>query len=295
MKILRTTPRIASRLAHGFTLIELLVVVAIIAILASMLLPALTRAKDKARAAHCKSNLKQWGIIWHTYTDDFNGSFSLGDDPAINWDRGEWMNALKGYYGKKPFLLLCPVATMRRAPNENHEQLMQPQTAESSLANYGGPRSAFQFPSADTEVMPNSVNNRIIASYGANCWIYNPPAGVTVHQNRPTAYNWRKLHLVNRPSETPSIADSMWRGGGPHADRTQAIRAPDTHGQWINANHEMMHFAIKRHGKGIQLALVDGSVQHSRVRHLWRFYWHKNFNTSYGDNNPSLCYRPWMD
>ena len=58
-----------------FTLIELLIVIAIIAVLAAMLLPALGKARDKARDISCMSNMRQLGLLMNFYTDNNNGQF----------------------------------------------------------------------------------------------------------------------------------------------------------------------------------------------------------------------------
>jgi prepilin-type N-terminal cleavage/methylation domain-containing protein/prepilin-type processing-associated H-X9-DG protein len=97
----------------GFTLIELLVVIAIIAILAAILFPVFARARENARRASCQSNLKQIGLGFMQYAQDYDEkmpfNYNYLDSPA-NTTLARWQDLLQPYV-KSYQLMVCPSYT----------------------------------------------------------------------------------------------------------------------------------------------------------------------------------------
>ena len=262
----------------GFTLIELLVVIAIIAILAALLLPALSRAKDKGRAASCLSNLHQWGITWAVYCGDYNDYFPTAQNPdgsAAPNPRAEWFNDLQASQSTAvPQIITCPMATVS---NANPSFL------------FGGLTTGYVMPV--TVGKTGLYENGQVASYGANLFMYNEQAPI---EGRPVADCFKTLSGAQYPAQTPLMADSMWRGGGPFTENgvTGFQPAPQAGIETSSSiggveNDEMEHFCVPRHSSftRTQMVFFDGSAVKMKCKDMWGLYWNVNWNPSYFSQN----------
>ena len=242
----------------GFTLIELLVVIAIIALLMAILMPALNRVKKQARMAACQMNLKQWSVIWAMYCDDNDGYFCRHGNM---WRRGSWIFALRHLYRTRSGILICPMAKKRLPNMPNHGSWDR-----TYIMGTGG-----------------EGNLREEASYGLNCWVYNPYPGETDIQSRPTEWNWMTVD-VKGGNNIPVFGDSMWRGGGPfyqnNNPHSNKIMPPEYNGMWLGAGREMMHFCIDRHNGFVNHLFLDWSVRRVGIKELWKLKWHRQFDTN---------------
>jgi prepilin-type N-terminal cleavage/methylation domain-containing protein/prepilin-type processing-associated H-X9-DG protein len=258
--------------SKGFTLIELLVVISIIALLMSVLMPALSKAKEQAKAVVCRANLDQWGVIFNMYFMEHDGKVppgryglvSGGDVTKSGW--GMWFRATKDYYDN-PKMMFCPSAT--------------------KLAANGAaqPLAAWRLPGADNSshwayYYPELQEG----SYGTNMWMvakiggpFGGPMGPLPEANR--IYN---ASVVDKPFKTPLMGCSSWLHASPEAtmDGTTTDAPPPTEEDVLQtAPSQMARFAVNRHNKTINMLFFDGGAYRVGLKTLWQLEWHPNFNT----------------
>jgi prepilin-type N-terminal cleavage/methylation domain-containing protein len=271
---MKSTPPVRAR---GFTLIELLVVIAIIAILASLLVPALAKAKYKAQATQCINNARQISLGHMMFITDENRMIPYNTWPNL------WMKILAQRYNAINHVRICPVA---------HE------ITEKEIAKV---RLTPDFPTGHVDrpwVVDGGGTNWFQGGFAMNGYFYqidNPiPPGMSPPGPDNDPYGDKPSHFttessIQNPSMTGVFADGIWVDFWPSPTDLPAINLYNGDGF---AGGGLSRIAIPRHaaqlGKAPKnfnpknklpganpVAFADGHIQQTRLDDLWtKVIWH---------------------
>jgi prepilin-type N-terminal cleavage/methylation domain-containing protein/prepilin-type processing-associated H-X9-DG protein len=210
---------------HNFTLVELLVVIAIIAILASMLLPALGQAKDRAKTISCTNNLKQCGLATAMYADSYDGYGPTG----FNGNQRAWYQQV--------FMLLHPGIDV----------------------NNGTQRKPYQLPNSSLVTCPGDVN----PSHYDIAWSYTVNGRIGNYQK--TDGSWyttiRRLSSWKKPSQDFLAYDGYKSSGGGAGALANFNYLASKSDYWVDtriANFQVGYINV--HGMRFNVLYVDGHV-----------------------------------
>lgn len=244
----------------GFTLIELLVVIAIIALLMSILMPALSRVKEQARTVGCLGNLKQWGLVAAMFTQENDGKFWAGEDGSGWW----WIDELEPRYQsyRKNDLWFCPTA---KKPIRDESGTTVPTL---NIFNAWGIYTRQDHSGFGRDGVSGSygINGHVLATE-------NPrPRGT---RDSSTVDNWRTAN-VSGAASVPLFLDSLRFDLWPWEDDQPAI---DEFAGWTSDN-SMARCCLNRHDGFVGCVFLDFSVRKVGLKELWTLKWHRTFDTA---------------
>ena len=250
-----------SKNRKGFTLIELLVVISIIALLLSILLPSLGKAKEIAKETVCLTRMKQWGLVLNLYGNEYNDKFPDYEVSGPIAGAGHWwMQSLRPYY-EDPEIRLCP--SSKKLPGGH----------DLSISTNRSPDQMWAAINLYTDIEKGVFyegQSYILGSLGANLWM------LSEHPFGNEQKFWGKQSRATW--NVPVFLDCYWVDGLPREDNLPQDD-PDDLTTWDLNGHQMQRFNIDRHRGSVSASFADGASRKIELKELWELKWHTEWVT----------------